>query len=221
MLSKLFNPDYFNVDSLESAKKLSLELDEYETWEEQTDWTIDILKASRTIDKDSTFVDWGVGVGRLSKAVIETFNCNVVGVDTSPSMLRYSEEYVDSKKYSTLTLDQFKKDNIQNKFTHAISAWSLQHSPTSQYDISFLTRAMIASGKLFIVDSFSKKIPKLLEADPRGVLWFDDGIKNRMELERWYIPLMLGTLPVQIYTEKKVADGWWALLIKKDTSKPV
>lgn len=221
MLSKLYNPDYFNADSFEVAKQLSLELEDYETWDEQTEWAIDVLKASKTINQDSVIVDWGVGIGRLSKVIIETFNCKVVGVDISSSMLNYSKEYVNSENYSTLTMDQFKKDNIQGKFTHAISVWTLQHSPTSQYDISFLTRSLAHDGKLFIVDNFSKKIPKLFDAEPRGAIWFDDGIKNRTELERWYLPLMLGTLPIKIYTEKKVAAGWWALLTKKDTSKPI
>jgi len=221
MLSKVYNPDFFNVDSIESAKRLSLELSEYETWDEQTEWVIDLLKASKTVSEESTFIDWGVGVGRISKAIIDTFNCKVVGLDISNTMLEHSVQYVNNENYSTLTFDKFKAENIQGRFTHAIATWTLQHSPTSQYDISFLTRSLTNNGKLLVVDSFNKKIPKLINADPKGAEWYDDGIKNRIELERWYVPLMLGGLPTKIHTAQKASQSWWALLIKKDTSKPI
>jgi ubiquinone/menaquinone biosynthesis C-methylase UbiE len=55
---------------------------------------LDHVRLARALPRDSTILDYGCGQGRLSAELIERGFINVLGVDSSPEMIRIATEQV-------------------------------------------------------------------------------------------------------------------------------
>ena len=137
-----YYPDVFtDVVNLEHAKQLILTRDGDLTsevrWEIETKFTVDTLLDSVLLDKNSVVLDYGCGVGRLSKALIERTDCAVVGVDMSEKMRELAVGYVDRPRFVTCSSDDLRR--ISNTpFDCAIAAWVLQHCLAPNMDIDLI-----------------------------------------------------------------------------------
>lgn len=213
-----YNPQFFSSSSLEEAKNIVLmhhELSSEQRWEPETQWTKDILLAMRSFDEHSVVLDFGTGVGRLAKMLIETFGCRVLGVDINSQMLEFAKDYVNDSRFETMTNDDFINKRFKDHFTHAISVWALQHSPVSQHDIARIQQSLKRNGHLFVIDMRWKCIPKL---DPGGNIhdtnFYDDKVDNKQELSKYFNPIAMGTIPVKA-TIPSISDiSWWGFLEK-------
>jgi cyclopropane fatty-acyl-phospholipid synthase-like methyltransferase len=52
-------------------------------------------------------LDYGCGIGRLAKAMIDASGCSVVGLDTSPEMRKLADDYVGSDRFIAVSPSQF------------------------------------------------------------------------------------------------------------------
>jgi 2-polyprenyl-3-methyl-5-hydroxy-6-metoxy-1,4-benzoquinol methylase len=85
----------------------------------------------------SLVLDYGCGIGRLSKAPIARHGCNVVGVDISPSMRSMAVGYVDSERFSAWSREELdEKLGVGVAFDLAIWVRVLQHYPSVQEDVA-------------------------------------------------------------------------------------
>lgn len=216
MSNEKYNPQFFSANSMQQAKDIVLmyhEMSADERWEPETDWTRDLLLSMRSLDENSVVLDFGTGIGRLAKMLIDTFGCKVVGVDISPDMLKYAKEYVNSDRYETMTSDEFTERLYNHHFTHAIAVWVLQHSPVSQFDIAKIQQSLKEDGKFFVIDMRWKCIPE--KGDHiHATNFYNDGVDNRAELEKFFHPLAIGTIPPSITTQSIVDISWWGFLQK-------
>ena len=98
-----YNPKVFDVSNIQDAKNIILTpeagMKTDERWEKETKYlSLDISEFFKDFNKDKIIIDYGCGIGRLSKELIEKFDCKVLGVDISSSMRELAVNYVDNKK---------------------------------------------------------------------------------------------------------------------------
>lgn len=206
-----YNPDFFIPTSVEHAKNIILTPEDSsvdDRWEKETVWTKNVVSSLMNITPDSVVLDWGCGIGRISKMLIDTFGCQVVGVDLQPKMLEYAKEYVNSDKFTTLEHKDIFTFFPKDKFTHVFSCWVFQHSNKAQYEIPLIYQSMKDNSQLFVLECNSKAIPHM-----NG--YYDDNVSTRNILEKFYDMNALGVIPIHITTKKISEMSWWGILKKR------
>lgn len=166
----------FDAIDLEVAKNICLSKDiRYPNkFEEETQFLINFIKEKKIINSKTRVADFGCGVGRISKEIIETFNCKVVGFDISTHMLRLADQYVEN-------LDHFKaqkytKDFVwdKNKFDLFLASFVLQHSQHPKEDIDFIYNNLNDNGVLVLVNEPERLLP--VDVKDGYAVWYDDKI---------------------------------------------
>ena len=141
-------------------------------------------------------LDYGCGIGRLSKPLIEKRHCEVVGVDISANMRALATSLVDSAWF--FALHPVMVDVIgPGSFNAAISIWVLQHCPNLKEDIEYIANALEPGAKLFIVNNVTRCVPV------EGGEWADDGLDvHAMILDGGFKLIERGKL------DESIAPGW-------------
>lgn len=206
----IYNPDFFNPGTFEDAKRVVLGYGLSETenkWEIETRWNINLFKTKNFINKESVVLDWGCGVGRLSKVIIENFGCRVVGVDLSQKMLEYARENVNSENFTTLTVDEYK--NIDIKFTEAIAVWTVQHSIDPDGDIKLIKQNLLKEGKLFVFEETHPCLPTNGDSP-----WYILRASNFNRFDKNFTIVEHGKFP-EIYNIPENNKAWWGFFKNK------
>src|SRR4051812_1977873 len=86
-LGPSYSPAVFHVPDLEAAKAIILtptpDMTTDERWEVETRNLVEELGRVMDLGTQSRIVDYGCGIGRVAKALIDRYGCSVVGVDIS------------------------------------------------------------------------------------------------------------------------------------------
>jgi SAM-dependent methyltransferase len=94
MSEPVYRPEIFNPSSVDDARRIILTpepgLSTDERWDRETPYLADRLVETMMPDESSLVLDFGCGIGRLAKAVIERSGCTVIGVDISARMRAYA-----------------------------------------------------------------------------------------------------------------------------------
>jgi cyclopropane fatty-acyl-phospholipid synthase-like methyltransferase len=207
-----YNPNFFTPSSVEHAKQIILTPEDQTVdlrWKLETEWTVKTLDALFELDSNSVVLDWGCGIGRLSKEIIDRFDCEVIGVDIDQKMLDYAVDFVKSSKFTPLPYNKFMESNFTNKFTHCLSIWVFQHSNKLQFEIPTIHKSLVSSGKLFVVELDKKAIPSTTG-------FYDDDVPTKAVLERMFSPEVLGKIPLKHTTKKIQSMSWWGILTKHE-----
>ncbi len=201
MAQLVYSPEIFNVDTPEKARKLSLiagtQIPEAVRWDKEVKLLCDAMARELMLRRGDLILDYGCGIGRLAKNLC-ALGCDVVGVDISPSMRRYAEEYVNRPGHF-VTLSPEELLLLVNKglrCDHACVAWVLQHSPDVQADISVIARALKGLGGLLVADNRKMRLVPV-----GGGQWCNDGVDIWRQLE-----LNFGTRSVTAYPGDWGAD---------------
>ncbi len=100
-----YNPNIFDKKNLDEAKRIILtnekDITSQQRWENETPYLIESISNKIKIDNNSLIVDFGCGIGRLSKELINKYGCKVIGVDISSSMREHARSYVNSSNFSS------------------------------------------------------------------------------------------------------------------------
>jgi Methylase involved in ubiquinone/menaquinone biosynthesis len=196
-----YSPAIYNVGTIEQAKRIILTPEDASTeqrWKRETPYLLSLIEKSIAIDKNSMVLDYGCGIGRMSKALIERFGCWVVGVDISPSMRELAYSYVSSDQFLVCAPDSTVMTG--NNFDLALAIWVLQHCCDPSEDIARIRDALKPDGDLFVVNDRRRIVPC------KEVTWFNDG-KD--------VAQMLGVVPQSLDPEiigHRIADAsYWAV----------
>lgn len=210
----LYNPKIFDTNSIEDAKRIILTQeggwDSEERWDKETLFLIDLIGDFFKLDSTMTLLDYGCGIGRLSKGLIEKFNCKAVGVDISESMRQKAVEYVNSDNFQAISPEQLEKFVYKNDFFDvAISIWVLQHCFEPQKDILNIKNSLKPNGKFFVLNNITSAVPT-----NKG--WINNKIDIHIILENEFEELKTATMPLGVTNEKIAKNTFISFLENKN-----
>jgi len=179
-----YYPGIFNVPDEAGAKAIILTpegpgADTDTRWAHETPYVLELISQAFTPDSETVVLDYGCGIGRLAKAMIEAFGCSVIGVDISPQMRRLAEGYVGSDRFVVLSPGQFDRMVSSGlRVSAAISVWVLQHCFAPADDIARIRRGLAEGGDCFVLNMPVRAVPAVRDAetDTPSFVWAADSV---------------------------------------------
>jgi SAM-dependent methyltransferase len=176
-----YYPDIFNVEDLQRAKEIILTNEgpgasTEARWAIETPYLMELLSQTLAPRSEMLVLDYGCGVGRMAKALIDASGCGVIGLDASPSMRRLSGDYVGSDRFLAVSPGQFDMMVQAGMRVHAaIAVWVLQHCFAPAADIARIRRSLVADGRLFVLNMPTRAVPAVAESTNQFA-WAHDGV---------------------------------------------
>lgn len=168
-ISQIFTPT-----SLEHAKNICLTPDsrDPDKFVEETNFFINFIKEKQIILPETMVADFGCGMGRVSKQLIEKIDCEVTGFDISYPMLLTSKNYINNDKFSAVLYNEKTAKTLNKRFDVFISLFVLQHSQHPEMDIAFIKRSLKKDGIFILVNENKRFLP--VDIKNGNVVWHDD-----------------------------------------------
>lgn len=139
-------------------------------WEAETAYLQDRIGDDLQLRSEDVVLDYGCGIGRLSKAIIEKYGCMVVGVDISSSMRKMALEYVNSPNFSVESPESFDAwVKSGKKVDKAYAVWVIQHVLDPYLEMKRITSSLKKGGLLFFLNAPGRCVPSNLG-------WANDGV---------------------------------------------
>ena len=203
-----YDPEVFDAKTMEYARAIILTGEGSTTderWQTETPYLRDLIGRSITLTPETLVIDYGCGVGRMAKALIEAFGCRVLGIDISAKMRALAVDYVGSDRFSACTpdmLDTMAQHGLAADA--AISIWVLQHCLRPREDIARIHGAVKPAGELFIMNNIYRAVPTKERA------WVNDGLDMK-ELLKERFTLRQEGIPADEITPRDLRDIiFWA-----------
>ena len=199
----IYTPEVFDRASIEDAKQIILTAEDSSTqerWEKESPYIAQRIINFMQIGKDDLIIDFGCGIGRISKELIQRTGCKVIGVDISKSMRSQAVEYVNDERFTAISpdlLEQMLKKGL--RVNGIVCIWVLQHIPKPQKQISMLHNLLQKDGKLFLLNN-------LRSALPTNVGWVDEGSDIKALMKESFIESFMDVLPAMI-SSKKISEN--------------
>lgn len=206
-----YSSKVFDVTNLQQAKNIILTpevgMSTDQRWETETGYFADLILEQVPLSQESVIMDFGCGVGRISKVLIERTGCRCVGLDISFSMLGIGMSYVSSERYVAMTPSML--EYLDLKFDLAISIWALQHVKHLQKDIARIYSHLWENGKLFVINEKRRVVPT------QDGHWIDDGHNIRQMIRsRGFKQLKEGQLDQRYVAKDQPERTFWGLYQK-------
>lgn len=179
-----YYPDVFDVPDLRRAKEIILTnegpgADTDTRWAQETPYLVGLIGQTLALRPGMLVLDYGCGIGRMAKALIEGIGCSVIGVDISPSMRRLAVDYVGTDRFTVVSPAQFDTLSAAGLRVHAaLAIWVLQHCVAPAEDVERIRRSLAADGGLFVLNMVTRAIPAVHDEESlqRRFAWTSDGI---------------------------------------------
>jgi cyclopropane fatty-acyl-phospholipid synthase-like methyltransferase len=193
MANLTYNPAFFDAADETEARAIILtregEMTTDERWARETPYLTDLIGKTLEPSPGMRVLDYGCGIGRLSKALIERFGCDVIGVDISADMRRLAVGYVASPRFTTTSPEGLTQAGETGLLVDAaISIWVLQHCLAPAADIDRIAAVLRPGGRLFVANNERRAIPT------RERRWGDDGLHIRGLLGKRFTSIEDGRL---------------------------
>ena len=177
-------PEVFDATDLDRAKRIILTdegagADTEARWALETPYVLELIGQVFAPRPDMLVLDYGCGIGRIAKALIETHGCRVIGLDISPRMRALAVDYVASERFLTVSPEQFEMLLAGGvRVDAAVAVWVLQHCFRPADDIDRIRRALAADGRCFVLNMPKRAVPARRDggAEGEGFVWVADGI---------------------------------------------
>jgi SAM-dependent methyltransferase len=193
---------YIDIETVDEAVEVITSATEgltaQQRWENETPALIAIIE--RFIPQKSLVLDYGCGIGRLSKPLIAKHQCKVVGVDISPNMRALASTLVDSPMFCAMDPLMFDElfDLDVETFDGAIAVWALQHFIDLDVALVRVAHVVKPGGHFLVVNN---KGGRCLPVE--GGEWADDGLDiEAMIKNSGFTEIEQGKL------DEQIAPGW-------------
>jgi ubiquinone/menaquinone biosynthesis C-methylase UbiE len=190
----------FDPQTLEHAKNVVLTPDPARPakFDEETEFLIEFINRLGIIVPNSLVLDFGCGMGRVARKLVETFGCRVVGTDISEKMLEFARRYAKSEKFTALP--SYNGSDIDV----AIVAFVLQHTEDPKKEIENLYHNLKPGGHVVLLDDGKRFVPS--GVDKQGfVIWSDDKVGVEEIMSRYFSKL--GSYPY-INRAEQILSVW-------------
>jgi len=212
----VYTPQIFEKNDLEDAKKIILtkegNVSSEERWDKETSFVVDDIISKLKLDENKIILDYGCGIGRIAKELIEKTSCKIIGVDISESMRKLATEYVNSSNFEAISLEEFKnKIEEGEKFDFAYSIWVLQHCIKPQEDIKLIKKSLKDDALIYILNNLKSAVPT-----NKG--WIDNKVNIHSLLIKEFEEKSISKLPIEISSEK-ISNNTFISLLKNSKYK--
>jgi cyclopropane fatty-acyl-phospholipid synthase-like methyltransferase len=207
-----YMPSVFDKDSILEAKSIILTDEDTSTeerWIKETPYVAQRIMNYMALQSEDLIVDFGCGIGRVAKELIEKTGCSVLGVDISASMRSQAIEYVDDERFLAITPDmliQMIKNGL--KVDGVICIWVLQHIPFPDRQLNMLFQLLKDEGKVFIVNNHHAALPT-------NVGRVNEGTDIKVVMKEYFEEVFMNTLPTMVTTPKISENSFMAGYIKR------
>ena len=138
------------------------------------------------IKQDAAVLDFGIGIGRVSREILKEFpSVKVIGIDSSKKMLAYCKRYIPSQFQSRLQLLHFNKFSRikDNSIDFAYALWVLQHVLPAHFELAVkeLHRVVKRGGSFYFLNSARR-----CTFDNAHRTAFDDGIDQLKVISQYF-----------------------------------
>jgi SAM-dependent methyltransferase len=164
--------EVFDVTTFEQAKHVVLTSDpsDPKKFEKETNFLINTIAEQNILHSDSVVLDFGCGMGRIAKELINKFNCKVIGLDISASMLTFAKLYTANLKKFEGTHSYSTPESIDV----ALSILALQHSEDPAKEVDNIINTLKLGGTFVLLNEPTRYVPSEVDSN-RYVVWKDDG----------------------------------------------
>jgi len=132
----------------------------WDDWKRATARSLELLERFDLVRDGNTVVDYGCGVGRITRALAERYHLHILSVDRSPEMLRHARRYLPrwclEQGTVELLLDTAllqRQPSLQGTIDSLLMIEMLQHIPEPEID-EVLPRLLLLlkpQGRLFVL----------------------------------------------------------------------
>jgi len=204
-----YDPSIFTaVETLDDAVRIIVTpeagLTSKYRWDTETPYLLNLIDDYLSIR--SIVLDYGCGVGRLAKPIIDKHGCEVIGVDISPNMRALAESLVNDYRFMTLPPDMLYLLRPETCDV-AIAVWVLQHTFGIRLDVDRIAKMLKPGGKLLVVNNVNRVVPTT-----GG--WIDDGVDVRAVLNDYFTEVEYGQLSNDIAPGTFRDSTFWAIYQK-------
>lgn len=168
-----YNPLVFEQPTEAAAKAIIVTpeggLSTEHRWEHETPYVAGLIGEQLALQPGELVLDYGCGIGRIARALIERFDVRILGVDISQAMRGLAPAYVASPNFSVVSGEMLRRlVEAGLKADAAIAVWVLQHCVRPQEDIALIREALRGGGRLFVLNNCQRVVPTL------EIGWADD-----------------------------------------------
>lgn len=204
----------FDVADEDAARRIILtteyEQDSAERWARETPYLAGLIGEQLPLGPDSLVIDYGCGIGRLAKALIERHGCHVLGVDVSERMRALAPDYVRSQNFSAISPHVLRSlGGAGLQATAAISVWVLQHCHRPDIDLGLIAAALRPQAPLFVVNEIGRAVPT------EEGRWANDGLDIRQVLDARFALRQDGKLDTAVVPERTSRRTFWATYTRR------
>jgi SAM-dependent methyltransferase len=209
-----YDPRVFDAADMESAKFVILnplpDMTTAERWEVETRNLVALLGRIMPLDANSCVLDYGCGIGRLAKGLIERYGCQVVGVDISARMRELAREYVQTDRFIACSPDELDQRVAGGlRATHACACWVIQHCLEPDIDLDRIHSTLVHGASFFVLNSNLRWVPT-----DRG--WAQDGISVEKLLAARFEVVAKSDNPAEVVSPLLAGQSYSMLLRKRD-----
>jgi SAM-dependent methyltransferase len=207
-----YDPSIFNIETVDEAVQIIVTpeagLTSKHRWDVETRYLMTLIERWFNPERpESLVLDFGCGIGRLAKPLIQKHGCRVIGVDIAANMRALAASCVDSYLFVAMPPELLHL-LIQNQCDFAIAVWTLQHCFAVTLEVDRIKRMLRDGGKLFVVNNVRRVIPSTAG-------WLDDGVDIRAMLKDYFTELEYGQLEGDDIAPGTFKDNtFWALYQK-------
>lgn len=172
--------EVFDVTTFDHAKHVVLTMDPKDNnkFERETKVLIDSIKD--IVQPEHTVLDFGCGMGRVSKAIVDTFNCKVIGTDISESMRLFARIYVSKPSLFEDKPEHTKKNSVDG----ALAAFVIQHTEDPAKEIKNIANVIKPGGYFILLNEYERLVPSGVTRD-NFIIWNDDKFDVFSEVEKY------------------------------------
>jgi ubiquinone/menaquinone biosynthesis C-methylase UbiE len=202
-----YNPNLFTPLDLNHAKDIVITPDPVDPnkFENFTNEAIKIITNANIINETSCVVDFGCGMGRMSKAIVDTFNCEVIGVDLNLPMLKLATMYVNNPN-KFVTCNSIDKDD---SIDVCLAMFVIQHVLDPKLEIKKIADILKPNGYFILLNETNLRLVPGGQAEDKSIVWFTDGFDIYPEIEKYFnkvlsVPFLNTDYNFIIYKKKPI-----------------